>query len=80
VLGGAAHGAAAVAREDAVLLVIPAANFETLFSGRDGAAVKTQHAIQRNLLQSLARSNSQMSRLVTQARLDASLKTQSVAV
>lgn len=80
VLSASPHGAVAVARENATLLVIPAQRFTELFNGRDSAAVKTQLAIQRNLLQSLGRSNSQMSRLVTQARLDASLRVQARAV
>lgn len=74
VLAGTAHGANARARENASLLEFPAAHFLALYNGTSGAAVKMQHAIHRNLLQSLARSNSQLSRLVTQARLDEVVK------
>lgn len=80
VLAGKPHGADAVAREATTLLEIPAPVFHALNRDASGPAVKVQHAIQRALLQSLARSNSQLSRLVTQARLDAALKAQSVAV
>ena len=45
-----------------------------IYNGLSGAEVKMQHAIHRNLLQSLARSNSQLSRLVSQARLSEALK------
>ncbi len=68
-LRGTAHGAAARAREQALLLEFAAADFMSIYRGVSGADVKMQHAIHRNLLQSLARSNSQLSRLVTQARL-----------
>jgi CRP-like cAMP-binding protein len=74
VLRGTPHGANARARENATLLEFPAAQFMALYNGTSGADVKTQHAIHRNLLQSLARSNSQLSRLVTQARLSEALK------
>lgn len=80
VLAGKAHGADAVAREEATLLEMPAAVLRRLNGEGSGPAVKVQHAIQRALLQSLARSNSQMSRLVTQARLDAAMQARSVAV
>ncbi|MBL8518771.1 MAG: cyclic nucleotide-binding domain-containing protein [Betaproteobacteria bacterium] len=80
VLAGKPHGADAVAREATTLLEVPAPVFHALNRDASGPAVKVQHAIQRALLQSLARSNSQLSRLVTQARLDAALKAQSVAV
>ena len=74
VLRDTPHGAHARARENTALLEFPAADFVALYNGTSGAAVKAQHAINRNLLQSLARSNSQLSRLVTQTRLDEALK------
>jgi CRP-like cAMP-binding protein len=73
-LRGTSHGAAARAREQSILLEFPAADFMAIYNGLSGAEVKMQHAIHRNLLQSLARSNSQLSRLVSQARLSESLK------
>ena len=74
VLRGTTHGAGARVRESAVLLEWPAADFLAIYNGVSGAEVKMQHAIHRNLLQSLARSNSQLSRLVTQASLSEALK------
>ena len=74
VLGGTPHGASARARENATLLEFPADDFMSLYHANSGAAVKVQRGIHRNLLQSLARSNSQMSRLVTQAKLNAALQ------
>ncbi len=73
VLRGGAHGANARVRENAVLLEFPAAAFLTIFAGVSGAEVKMQQAIQRALLASLARSNSQLSRLVTQHALGTAL-------
>jgi CRP-like cAMP-binding protein len=75
VLSGKPHSANARARENVLLLEFPAADFMAFYNGTSGAAVKIQHAIHRNLLQSLARSNSQLSRLVTQARLSEALTT-----
>ena len=74
VLRGTAHGAVARAREQALLLEFAASDFMSIYHGISGADVKMQHAIHRNLLQSLARSNSQLSRLVTQARLSEALQ------
>jgi len=76
VLAGKPHGADALAREQSTLLEMPAAAFHALYGGSSGEAVKVQHVIHRALLQSLARSNSQFSRLVTQSRLDAALRAQ----
>ncbi|MBL8521839.1 MAG: cyclic nucleotide-binding domain-containing protein [Betaproteobacteria bacterium] len=69
--GKPAHGAHARAREDSLLLEFPAALFMEHYRGDSGAQIKFQHAIHRALLTSLARSNSQMARLVTQAALTA---------
>ncbi len=74
VLGGSPHGASARARENTTLLEFSAEDFMSLYNANSGAAVKVQRAIHRNLLQSLARSNSQMSRLVTQAKLNEALR------
>ncbi len=74
VLGGTAHGASARARENSTLLEFSAEQFMSLYNLNSGTAVKVQRAIHRNLLQSLARSNSQMSRLVTQAKLNEALR------
>ena len=74
IIGGSPHNTNARARERTLLLEFPAAALMQLYKGSSGADVKTQHAIQRNLLQSLARSYSQLSRLVTQARLSEALQ------
>ena len=74
VLRGTVHGAGARTREHSLLLEFSAPHFMAIYNGLSGAEVKMQHAIHRNLLQSLARSNSQLSRLVSQARLSESLK------
>ncbi len=74
VLRGTPHGAGARAREASTLMEFPAADFLAMYNGSSGADVKAQYAIRRNLLQSLARSNSQLSRLVSQARLSEALK------
>lgn len=74
ILSDAPHNANVRVREQALLLEFPAAEFMALYKGTSGAEVKTQHAIQRCLLQSLSRSYSQMSRLVTQARLSEALQ------
>lgn len=78
ILANAPHNANTLAREDSVLLEFPAAAFMALYKGTSGAEVKTQHAIQCNLLQSLSRSYSQLSRLVTQARLSEALQARAV--
>ena len=74
VLGGTVHGASARARENATLVEFSAEEFMSLYHANSGAAVKVQRAIHSNLLRSLARSNSQMSRLVTQAKLHEALR------
>ena len=73
ILADSPHNANTMARENSVLLEFSAADFLALYKGTSGAEVKTQHAIQCNLLQSLSRSYSQLSRLVTQARLSEAL-------
>jgi CRP-like cAMP-binding protein len=78
ILGESPHNANVRAREQSLLLEFPAATFMQLYRGTTGAEVKIQHAIQCNLLQSLSRSYSQMSRLVTQARLSEALQAQAL--
>jgi CRP-like cAMP-binding protein len=68
-LEGAPHGAAARVREAACLLAFPAADFLRLYHGGSGASVSLQQAIHASLLRSLARTNSQLTRLITAARL-----------
>ena len=80
IIGGSPHNTNARAREETLLLEFPAVALMQFYKGTSGAEVKTQHAIQRNLLQSLARSYSQMSRLVTQARLSEALQARALRV
>ncbi|MEQ1515573.1 MAG: cyclic nucleotide-binding domain-containing protein [Usitatibacteraceae bacterium] len=80
ILGDSPHNANVRAREQTLLLEFEAATFMQLYEGTGGAEVKTQHAIQRSLLQSLSRSYSQLSRLVTQARLSEALKAKALRV
>ena len=70
-LEGASHAASARVREPALLLEIPRNAFLALFNGGSGAAVSLQHAIHRSLLRSLARTNTQLTRLISDARLSA---------
>jgi CRP-like cAMP-binding protein len=68
-LEGARHGAAARVREAACLLELPAPAFLALHAGRSGASVSLQHAIHATLLRSLGRTNNQLTRLISAARL-----------
>jgi CRP-like cAMP-binding protein len=68
-LEGAPHGASARVRERAVLLEFPRELFLRLFNGGSGASVCLQHAIHRSLLRSLGRTNTQLARLISDARL-----------
>jgi CRP-like cAMP-binding protein len=74
-LEGAAHGASARARERAVLLEFPRDAFLAVFNGGSGASVSLQHSIHRSLLRSLGRTNTQLSRLISDARLSAASRT-----
>ncbi len=78
--GHPTHGAHARAREDCVLLEYPAAVFEGLYRGSDGPSIKFQHAIHRTLMTSLARSNSQLARLVTQQALSVAVRDSTVGL
>jgi CRP-like cAMP-binding protein len=64
-----AHSMSAAAREGSVLLELPKAAFDALFAGNDSTAGKFQDAINRDLLQSLARTNIHLTRLISQARI-----------
>jgi CRP-like cAMP-binding protein len=63
------HSMSAAARERSVLLEIPKADFDALFAGSDPTAARFQDAINRDLLQSLARTNIHLTRLISQARI-----------
>lgn len=68
-LEGAPHGASARVRERATLLEFPREVFLRLFNGSSGASVSLQHSIHRSLLRSLGRTNTQLARLISDARL-----------
>ncbi len=69
VLEGAPHNASARVRESACLLAFPAAAFLRLYCGGSGAAVSLLHAIHSSLLRALGRTNNQLTRLISAARL-----------
>jgi CRP-like cAMP-binding protein len=70
-LRGAAHGGNARAREACCLLEIPRAAFLDIYNGASGATVNLHHAIHRSLMRSIARTNTQLTRLISHARLTA---------
>jgi CRP-like cAMP-binding protein len=70
-LEGAVHAASARVRERSLLLEFPGSAFLALFNGGSGTSVSLQHAIHRSLLRSLARTNTQLTRLISDARLSA---------
>ena len=63
------HGSDAVVREDTLLLEIPGATFDKLYSGTSPTSTKLHRVIQRSLLSSLAHTNRHLARLISQARL-----------
>jgi CRP/FNR family cyclic AMP-dependent transcriptional regulator len=64
-----AHGSDAVVRENALLLEIPAKDFESLYFGAGPASTKLHRVIQKSLLSSLGQTNRHLTRLISQARL-----------
>jgi CRP-like cAMP-binding protein len=66
---GQAHSMSATAREATVLLEVAKPAFDALFNGHDPVAAKFQDAINRELLQSLARATIHLTRLISQARI-----------
>lgn len=56
-------------REACCLLDIPAAAFLGIYNGASGTTVSLQHAIHRSLMRSIARTNTQLTRLISHARL-----------
>lgn len=69
VLQGASHAAGARVRENAALLEFPAAQFLAFYEASSGTAVRLQRAIHASLLRSIARTNTQLTRLISAARL-----------
>lgn len=68
-LRGATHGGNARAREACCLLEIPRAAFLEIYKGSSGTTVSLHHAIHRSLMRSIARTNTQLTRLISHARL-----------
>jgi len=58
------------ARENCCLLEIPRAAFQEIYNGGSGTAVSLHHAIHASLMRSLARTNTQLTRLIAHARLE----------
>lgn len=69
VIAGEAHAAEARVRETACVLVLQAAEFLAVYNGDSGTSVSLQHAIHKSLLRSMARTNTQLTRLISAARL-----------
>ncbi len=66
---GAPHGGNARVRESCCLLEIPRAGFMQVYEGDSGATVSLHHAIHRSLMRALSRTNTQLTRLISHARL-----------
>ena len=74
VLEGKSHAAAARVRESACVLEFAAKEFLEVYNGDSGTSVSLQHAIHKSLLRSLARTNTQLTRLISHAHLTAAPK------
>jgi CRP-like cAMP-binding protein len=66
---GQCHSMAATAREQVTLMEIPYAAFLRYYNGDARGTLKFQQAINQELLQSLARTNNHLTRLISQARI-----------
>lgn len=66
---GHAHSLTATARENSVVLEIGKPSFDALFLGESRIATRFRNAIDRELLQALARTNNHLTRLISQARI-----------
>lgn len=69
VLRRAAHSTSAFAREDSVLLELPADAFHAAYFGASRSSARLRHAVQSSLLGSMARTNRSLTRLISLARL-----------
>ena len=68
-LRGAGHAGNARVREACCLLEISRQKFLQIHNGNSGASVSLHHAIHRSLMRSIARTNTQLTRLISHARL-----------
>jgi CRP-like cAMP-binding protein len=66
---GAPRANHARAREDCCLLELPREAFMQLYNGNSGVTVSLHHAIHRSLMKSIARTNTQLARLISHHRL-----------
>jgi CRP-like cAMP-binding protein len=73
-LEGNPHSAAARVRESACVLESSAKDFLEIYGGDSATSVSLQHAIHKSLLRSLARTNTQLTRLISHAHLTAAAK------
>jgi len=71
VINAAPRANNARAREACCLLEIPRAAFLEIYNGNSGTTVSLQHAIHRSLMRSIGRTNTQLTRLISHARLAA---------
>jgi CRP-like cAMP-binding protein len=69
VINAAPRANNARAREACCLLEIPREAFLEIYNGTSGTTVSLQHAIHRSLMRSIARTNTQLTRLISHARL-----------
>jgi CRP-like cAMP-binding protein len=69
VINAAPRANNARAREACCLLEIPRAAFLEIYDGGSGTTVSLQHAIHRSLMRSIARTNTQLTRLISHVRL-----------
>lgn len=74
VITGAARANNAVARENCCLLELPRDAFVEIYNGNSGATVSLHHAIHRSLMRSISRTNTQLTRLISHARLSAAAR------
>jgi len=71
VITGAPRANNARVREACCLLEIPRDAFLEIYNGNSGATVSLHHAIHRSLMRSIGRTNTQLTRLISHARLTA---------
>jgi CRP-like cAMP-binding protein len=71
VINSAPRANNARAREACCLLEIPKAAFLEIYNGGSGTTVSLHHAIHRSLMRSIGRTNTQLTRLISHARLSA---------
>lgn len=69
VITGAPRANNARARESCCLLEIPKAAFLEIYNGNSSVTVSLHHAIHRSLMRSIARTNTQLTRLISHTRL-----------